>query len=90
MRITNPEKQQQFAAYVSDFSSHIRTECHTLYTATEQLGQTLGADAVEDIQKTLREICRILDSGEPDLRALSQKLTAAAKATERLHALLRR
>lgn len=85
----DPQKLLNFAAYVSDFSKKINTECSEISSATARLAQTMDAEDVADIQKLTRDIVGILEDADPDLRELREKVEAYANFVMRLKAIAR-
>lgn len=83
----DPSKLMSFAAYVSDFSKKINTECSEMNDATNRLAQTMDAEDVADIQRLTREIVRILEASDPDLKELQNKVEGYANFVMRLKAI---
>lgn len=83
----DPNKLKSFAAYVSDFSKKINTECSEINAATSRLSATIDAEDAAEIREMTREIVRILDSTEPDLQELRERIEGYADLVERLRAI---
>lgn len=83
----DPKKLMDFATYVSDFSKKINTECSEISSATSRLAQTMDAEDVADIQRLTRDIVRILEDADPDLKELQEKVEGYANFVMRLKAI---
>ena len=84
-----PAMLQDFAASVSRFSENIREECQELYEAMKGLANVLDPETVTEIGQMLQQICKILDSAEPDLALLHEKVQSFSRKVDRLQALLK-
>lgn len=83
----DPKKLMDFAAYVSDFSKKINTECSEISSATSRLAQTMDAEDVADIQRLTRDIVKILEDADPSLKELQEKVEGYANFVMRLKAI---
>ena len=82
--IVDPEKLMDFAAYVSEFSKKVSTECSEINSAAFRLAQTVGAEDAAEIKKTTHNIIRILENADPDLKELQGKLEEYANLVMRI------
>lgn len=72
------QKLMEFATYVSDFSKKINTECGEINSATARLAQTMDEEDIASIRQLTQQIVQILESSEPDLKELQQKVEGYA------------
>lgn len=80
----DPKKLMDFAAYISDFSKKINTECSEISSATARLAQTMDDEDVASIQRLTQQVVQILENSDPTLKELQQKVEGYANFVMRL------
>lgn len=83
----DPKKLFDFAAYISDFSKNVNTECSEINALMLRLDKNMDAADVAEIRQVTRNIVGILEQADSDLDELQQRVEKYAKVVAYLKTL---